>query len=247
MESEQIVIWNAAKVFCEKFSIFINRMSAEGMEVYMRKKLLSVALITAISVGCFSGCNSSEKKDTSDKASSEATSSEKEEIKTSAVSFTRTSNPDTFPLNGKDIFMEKDSSSWVKIATIWDPTLTIYDAESFVQGSKAIAATFEVSDMDVDPMTCYWNYQVVDSKGTEIQCWDTNYQTDDLEITGNGKYQMVFDYSKVEGQDVAEIQSLQIAFPNMKADTTMKVKVLDAVCITDEKEIGSVYKTGAVE
>lgn len=213
----------------------------------MRKKLLSVVMITVVSVGFLSGCGSSKKVDTSGEATLEATSSGNWQVETSAVSFTRTSNSDTFPLNGKDIFMEDDSSSWVKIATIWDPELTIYDAESFVQDSKAIAVTFEVSDMDVESTTCYWNYQVVDSQGVEIQCWDTNYQTDDLEITGDGKYQMVYDYSKVEGQDVAKIQSLQIAFPNMKADTTTKVKVLDAVCITDENEIGSVYKTGAVE
>lgn len=88
---------------------------------------------------------------------------------------------------------------------------------------------------------------VGDSKGNEIECWDTTYKTDDLKIEGDGKYQMVFDFSKVEGQDVAEIKSLQIAFPNMKSDTTTTVKVLDAVCITDEKEIGTVYKTGKVE
>lgn len=213
----------------------------------MRKKLLLAAFISAICIGCLSGCSSSEKTDTSEKATSEAASSEKEEVKNSAISLTRTSNPDTFPLNGKDIYMKDENSSWVKIATIWDEKLTIYDAGSFVQDSKAIAVTFEVSDMDIEPTTCYWNYQIVDSEGTEIPCWTTDYKTDDLKITGNGKYQMVFDFDKVEGQDVAEIQSLQIAFPNTKPDTTTKVKVLDAVCITDEKEIGSVYKTGTME
>lgn len=58
---------------------------------------------------------------------------------------------------------------------------------------------------------------------------------------------MVFDFSKVEGGEVAGINSLQIVFPNMKEDTATKVKVTNAVCIMDEKEIGTLYKTGAAE
>ena len=210
----------------------------------MRKQFVSAALIAALTVASLSGCNASEEQGNSSGTTSETAGSE---TNTTAVGLTRTSNSDTFPLNGKDIFMEDDSSSWVKIATIWDPTLTIYDAESFVQGSKAIAVTFEVSNFDVDPTTCYWNYMVANSKGDEIECWTTDYQTDDLKITGDGTYQMVFDFNKVEGKDVAEIKSLQIAFPHMKSDTKTTVKVTDAVCITDAEEIGTVYKTGAVK
>lgn len=211
----------------------------------MRKKLVTLLLVTALGVSCLSGCGSkdTDKQDTSAEASAEPT----EEVKTTAVALTRTANLNTVSLNGEDVYMEDDTFSYVKIATIWDPQLTLYDAESFVKDSKAIAVTFEVSNMDVDPLTCYWNYMVVDSSGKEISCWDTKYKTDDIQITGDGKYQIVFDYSKVEGQEVAGLKSLQLVFPTKKADTTMKVKVTDAVCVTDEAELGTVYQTQAVK
>lgn len=210
----------------------------------MRKKLVTLMLVAALGVSCLGGCGSD---DTKKDSFSEATEEPSSEAKTTAVSLIRTANSDTVPLNGKDIYMEKDTFSYVKIATIWDPELTLYDAETFVQDSKAIAVTFEVSNMDVEPLTCYWNYMVVDSDENEIACWDTKYQTDDIEITGDGTYQIVFDYSKVEGGVVAGLKSLQLVFPTKKADTTIQVKVTDAVCIMDEAELGAVYKTGAVE
>lgn len=213
----------------------------------MRKRILAAVLVLTVSAGCIVGCGNAQKNDTSKQTNSESTSESSEKKETSAVSLLRTGNSDTVDLNKKDVIDPETLISWVKIATIWDPELTLYDASSFVQGSKAIAVTFEVSDMDVESMTCYWNYMVADAEGTEISCWDTNYQTDDVEISGDGKYQMVFDYSKVEGGDVSEIKSLQIVFPGMKTDTKMKVKVTEAVCITDEEEIGAVYQTGAVE
>lgn len=212
----------------------------------MRKRTLAVLLTLAVSVSCFSGCGS-EKGDETKKAATESGAKEEEERKSSAVSMLRTGNPDTVSLNAQDVYMEDTSISWVKIATIWDPELILYDATSFVQGTKAVAVSFEVSDMDVEPTTCYWNYMIVDSQGNEISCWDTSYQTDDVEIAGDGSYQMVFDCSKVEGGEVAELRSLQLVFPGMKADTTTKVKVVEAVCVTDEAELGTVYKTGKIE
>ncbi len=209
----------------------------------MRKRLVTLVLVAALGVSSLSGCGSADtdKQDSSSKAatgsSDEAESSS--EAKTTAVSLIRSGNPDTVPLNGDDIYMEEDTFSYVKIATIWDPELTLYNAETFVQDSKAIAVTFEVSNMDVDPLTCYWNYMVVDADENEIACWDTKYETDDIEIMGDGTYQIVFDCSKVEGGAVAGIKLLQLVFPTKKADTTMQVKVTDAVCITDEAELGT--------
>lgn len=198
----------------------------------------------SLAAGCISGCGQEEK---GDKAAITENDAKEEENKSSAAAMIRSGNPDTVKLNAQDVYMEDTSISWVKIATIWDPELILYDASSFVQGSKAVAVTFTVSDMDVEPTTCYWNYMVVDSQGNEISCWDTSYQTDDVEITGDGKYQMVFDCSKVEGGEVAELKSLQLVFPGMKADTTTKVKVSEAVCVTDENELGTIFKTGKVE
>lgn len=216
----------------------------ESEEMIMRKKLVTLMLVAVLGVNCLGGCGSD---DTKKDSFSEVTEGPSSEAKTTAVSLIRTANSDTVPLNGKDIYMEKDTFSYVKIATIWDPELTLYDAETFVQDSKAIAVTFEVSNMDVEPLTCYWNYMVVDSDENEIACWDTKYQTDDIEITGDGTYQIVFDYSKVEGGVVAGLKSLQLVFPTKKADTTMQVKVMDAVCIMYDAELGTVYKTGAVK
>ena len=163
----------------------------------MRKRTLAVLLTLALSASCLGGCGSSEKDDETKVAVNSEESDGKEESKTSAVSMIRTANSDTISLNAQDVYMEDTSISWVKIATIWDPELILYDATSFVQGSKAVAVTFEVSGMDVDPTTCYWNYMIADSEGNEISCWDTSYKTDDVEISGDGKYQMVFECSKV--------------------------------------------------
>lgn len=213
----------------------------------MRKRALVALFMFAFSVSCLAGCGSSGEDKKTKVAVTEEDPAEEEESKTSAVSMIRTGNTDTVSLNAQDVYMEDTSTSWVKIATVWDPELILYDATSFVQESKAVAVTFEVSDMDVAPTTCYWNYMVVDSEGNEISCWDTSYQTDDVKITGDGKYQMVFDCSKVEGGEVEELRSLQLVFPGMKADTTTKVTVTEAVCITDEAEIGPVYKTGKIK
>lgn len=158
-----------------------------------------------------------------------------------------TGNSAATVLSGKDIIDPETMISWVKVATIWDPELTIYSADSFAQGSKAIAVTFEVSDMDLDSMKCYWNYMVFDSEDTEISCWDENYKTDDIVIEEDGKYQMVFDYSKVEGGDVAGLKSLQLVFPEMKEDTKTTVTLLDAKCIMDESEIGTIYQSGKLD
>lgn len=210
----------------------------------MRKRVVAAWMVLCLTAGCFSGCGKETKEETKPVVTAD---SEEKENKSGAVSMSRTGNSDTVNLNAENVYMKDTSISWVKIATIWDPELILYDASSFVQDSKAVVVTFEVSDMDVEPTTCYWNYMILDSEGNEISCWDTSYRTDDVEITGDGKYQMVFDCSKVEGGEVAEIKSLQLVFPEMKADTTTKVKVLEAVCITEETELGTTYQTGRLE
>ena len=74
----------------------------------------------------------------------------------SAVAMKRTSNSNLIPLNNAEgIYDEKKGSSWVKIATIWDPELTLYDTESYVKDTKAIAVTFDVTGLDIKDMKCY--------------------------------------------------------------------------------------------
>lgn len=217
----------------------------------MRKKYFAVLCILALSLSaCGSAGDSTPSEnsvtDTTD-SSSEAASSETAENASTAISMQTTGNSAATVLSGKDIIDPETMISWVKVATIWDPELTIYSADSFAQGSKAIAVTFEVSDMDLDSMKCYWNYMVFDSEDTEISCWDENYKTDDIVIEEDGKYQMVFDYSKVEGGDVAGLKSLQLVFPEMKEDTKTTVTLLDAKCIMDESEIGTIYQSGKLD
>lgn len=216
----------------------------------MRKKLYVMGLVTVLGFSVLTGCSNGKSADTSSGSSQEQSSEADDEKKvdSTAVALTRTANPTTFDLNNAEgVYDETKGSSWVKIATIWDPELTPYDAESYTQGSKAIAATFQVSGLDISDMTCYWNYMVADSAGTEYECWDDKYTTDDIKLTEDGTYQMVFDFSKLETADVAEIKSLQLVFPGTSTATTMKVEVKDAVCITDESEIGTVYKTGKLD
>lgn len=213
----------------------------------MRRKFVAMVLAVSVVAGCVSGCGNSGEEASKTETGSTQQETAEETKETTAVSLVRSANPDTVSLNAEHVYEEKTGISWVKIATIWDPELILFTPESFSKGSKAIAVTFEVSNMDVDPTTCYWNYMIKDSSGKEISCWDTSYKTEDVEITGDGKYQMVFDYSKVEGGDVAELQSLQLVFPGMNPETTTQVTVTEAVCIMDEAEMGTVYKTGALE
>lgn len=207
---------------------------------------MTIVLIGAMLSGC--GKNSDKKKNVSVTSEQSQQKKSSQNENSSAVAMKRTSNSNLIPLNNAEgIYDEKKGSSWVKIATIWDPELTLYDTESYVKDTKAIAVTFNVTGLDIKDMKCYWNYMIADSQGNEISCWDTNYKTDDVKIEKDGTYQMVFDVSKVDGGDVAELKSLQLVFPDTSTATTMKVKVTDAVCVTDAKEIGTIYKTGFIE
>lgn len=141
---------------------------------------MTIVLIGAMLSGC--GKNSDKKECVCDIRTVAAKKSSQNE-NSSAVAMKRTSNSNLIPLNNAEgIYDEKKGSSWVKIATIWDPELTLYDTESYVKDTKAIAVTFDVTGLDIKDMKCYWNYMIADSQGNEISCWDTNYKTDDVKI-----------------------------------------------------------------
>ena len=219
----------------------------------MRRKIL-IGILVAVMAMSMMGCSSNEGKDTigtdkQDVASDNKQDETEEEEKTTAVSMRTTGNPAEIELNNSEGILDpKKGSSWVKIATIWDENLTIYDADSFEADSVALAVTFDVSGLDKEMQKCYWNYQVLDKEGNEVMCWDESYKTDDIEITEDGTYQMVYDYKEVTDDGIIHgLESLQLVFPEIEKTTTTKVTVKEAVCITDADEIGTVYKSGKVE
>ncbi len=216
----------------------------------MKKKYLAV-MIAAIMIFNLTGCGSSESSTGGNTATSQSDVSSQEEGTVSnsdstAIPMQTTGNPAAFHLNNPEGVLDpSDGSSWVKIATIWDEELTVYSADSFAQNSVAIAVTFDVTGLDKKSQKCYWNYQVLDADGKEIQCWDDSYKTDEITITEDGTYQMVYDYSKVTDDGVLTgLQSLQLVFPKMSESTTTVVTLTDAVCIMDKSEIGDIYQSG---
>ena len=219
----------------------------------MKKKLLSLLLCLTLAAA-ITGCKENEtssstssKTETTTEATTEPEESAEPEVISTAVDMSRAGNPGRVSLNAEGILDSKTNLSWVKITTIWDPDLILYNPEDYVADSKGVVTTFSISGLDVESTKCYWNYMVVDSKGTEINCWDETYLTDDLEITADGTYQMVFDYSKVNNGDVAGINSLQLVFTNMSDSTAAKFETKSAKYIVDAEEIGSIYTTGIVE
>lgn len=210
----------------------------------MRKKLQILTMAVVLALG-LTACGTKKTADNGNSGTEVSKAPAGEE--STAQEMTKTGNPRVFQLNGEHVLEKAEGTSWVKIATIWDPELTTYDAESFVAGSKAVVADFTVTGLDVDSTKCYWNYMVVDSAGQEVECWDDTYKTDEITITEDGTYRMVFDYSKVQGGDVAGLKSLQLVFTDMTENTAAKVEVKNALCVTDEKELGSIYTSGKTE
>ncbi len=79
--------------------------------------------ILAVSLACLGGCGTEKEsgkqgQDKMQERKEDSGSTEKAE--STAVSLLRSSNPNTVSLNAERVFDSEKSSSWVKIATIWD-------------------------------------------------------------------------------------------------------------------------------
>lgn len=135
-------------------------------------------------------------------------------------------------------------NAWLKVATQFDPELTVYAADSLQQNTKALAVTFEVSNLDRDEVTLYWCYQLIVDGGT-ISVWDQSSPADTLNITEDGTYTMVFNVEQAAGGTLDSIESLQIVFPCDELTDTV-VTFDKAQGITDEADL-EYFTTGKTE
>ncbi|MBQ8821365.1 MAG: hypothetical protein IJZ82_01865 [Lachnospiraceae bacterium] len=136
------------------------------------------------------------------------------------------------------------ANAWIKVATAFDPELTVYDVTSMPANTIGIAVTFEVEDFDLGEATLYWCYQLKTADGT-VSVWDTSSPTDTLTITEDGKYCLVFDANAALGAPIAQIESFQMVFP-CTTTTATEVELKSAVCCTTPEEL-TAYTTGKVE
>ena len=141
--------------------------------------------------------------------------------------------------------VEKDSNAWIKISTQFDPELSMYSYDSVSAGTAGIMVDFTVEDMDVDSATLYWCYQLTSGEKS-ISVWDTTSPAEQLTITGDGRYVMVFDANVALGGALDEIESLQIVFPGLSEDTSTVFEVNEARYLSSTEDM-SVYVTGKVE
>ncbi len=190
------------------------------------KKLLLIMLVVAC---CLTGCK---KEETTEKEV--ATTEGKKE--TLGTSLSLQGNPTE--INLVDIVEEGDTDwkAWIKMSTAFDPTLSVYNNFSFPASTQAVVVTFNVSDMDCEQQDMYWCYQLITADGT-VSLWDDTSSADKLTITGDGKYQFVFDATKALGTPIQTVESLQMVFPGLTETTTTKVELLSAVAYDNTEDI----------
>ena len=204
----------------------------------MKKRLLLLCTILTLSLA---GCGNS--ADTSAESSPVAT-----EAPTAppapGTALLKMGNPASIML--ADIAEETGdaANAWVKVATAFDPELTIYDVTSMPADTIGIAVTFQVSDFDLGEATLYWCYQLKTADGT-VSVWDTSSPTDTITITEDGKYRLVFDANPALGGPIAQIESFQMVFP-CTTTTATEVELKSAVCCTTVDELAA-YTTGKTE
>lgn len=194
--------------------------------------VMTAALLTACSNGSSSGTGASTAPETDASTgtetdmSSEIETGEPTEAETTTPTEAKTDAPTTeaegavsaYPLRqsgnsntielyeiaeeGADTF-----NAWLKVATQYDPDLTVYASDSMQDDTIAIAVTFEVSNFDGEEATLYWCYEL-DSNGETISVWDQSSPAETLTITEDGTYTMVFNANKALGGAIERIGSL---------------------------------------
>lgn len=198
------------------------------------RKLLCIMVVAA----CFlTGCSSdetAEKESTTTKARTEAETDNKE----TAVGKKLLGQGNPKAINLVDIVEEGDTDwkAWIKVSTAFDPTLSVYTTDSISADTQAVVVTFNVSNMDCEQQDMYWCYQIITADGT-VSLWDNTSAADKLTITGDGKYQFVFDATKALGAPIQTVESLQMVFPGLSETTTTKVEFVNAVALDNVDDI----------
>ena len=197
------------------------------------RKLLCIMVVAA----CFlTGCSSEDatEKESTTKAKTEGTTEKQEQ--TIGKKLLEQGNPKS--INLVDIVEEGDSDwkAWIKVSTAFDPTLSVYSKDSVPAGTQAVVVTFNVSNMDCEKQDMYWCYQIITENAT-VSLWNENSEADKLTITGDGKYQFVFDATKALGEPIQTVESLQMVFPGLTENTTTKVEFVSAVALDNADDI----------
>ncbi len=194
------------------------------------RKLFCIMMVAA----CFlTGCNNGES------AGTEASSSEKtSENQTQSVGKKLLEQGNPTSINLADIVEEGDTDwkAWIKVSTAFDPTLSVYWADNFPAETQAVVVTFTVSNMDCDSQDMYWCYQLI-TGGETVSLWNDSSDADKLTISGDGKYQFVFDATKAIGGPIETVESLQMVFPGLTDVTTTVVEFESAVALTNADDI----------
>ena len=198
----------------------------------LRKLLCIMVVATCFLTGCSS--NEEAEKETETKAKTEAETDNKE----TAVGKKLLEQGNPKAINLLDIVEEDDTDwkAWIKVSTAFDPTLSVYSTDSISTGTQAVVVTFNVSNMDCEQQDMYWCYQIITADGT-VSLWDDTSAADKLTITGDGKYQFVFDATKALGGPIQTVESLQMVFPGLTETTTTKVELVSAVALDNADDI----------
>lgn len=141
-------------------------------------------------------------------------------------------------INLSEIAEESDDTynAWIKISTVYDPELSMYESDSIAAGAKGVVVDFTVSDMDIDEATLYWCYEL-NAGGATVSLWDDTSKAEKLTVKGDGSYRMVFDAQKAVGGTIDSVGSLQIVFPGVPENTTTKFTVTSAGYVDSSMEI----------
>lgn len=189
---------------------------------------------------CLVGCAGGE-ADVKEPASADEQVSTDENVAASAKKLLEQGNPKKINLVDIVEGSGDDWKAWIKISTAFDPTLSVYSTDSFPSETKAVVITFSVSNMDCEQQDMYWCYQLATADGS-VSLWNDTSAADKLTVTGDGKYQFVFDATKALGGAITGVESLQIVFPGLTETTTTVVELESAIALTDEADI-SLYES----
>ena len=195
----------------------------------MHKKIIGsimVAAVALMAVACSNQSNDGGETVKTQVTEQEQTTAE-EKTGTELRKMTEQGNPLEVDLSEIAEKSGDGYNAWLKISTVYDETLSMYNIDSVPAGTTGIVVDFEISGMDIDKSELHWCYEIV-SNGETVSLWDTSSPADKLTITEDGKYRMVFDAQKALGGTIDSIGSLQIVFPGFDETTSAKVKVTSA-------------------
>ncbi|MDD6234854.1 MAG: hypothetical protein PUB17_06725 [Lachnospiraceae bacterium] len=209
----------------------------------MKKIIMGCTVMAAIALMSTACSNQNKTAKEVDTTAVEETITEQEQQ--SLKKMTEQGNP--LEVNLAEIAEENDGEykAWLKISTVYDELLSMYNSDSVPAGTTAIVVDMEISGMDISETTLCWCYELTTGENL-ISVWDDSSASDKLTVKEDGRYRMVFDAKKALGGTIDKIGSLQIVFPGFDETTGTKVKVISAGYLGGDADISD-YVTGKLE